>query len=409
MQTKSDADLLREYAVNRSEAAFGEIVRRYADFVYSAALRQVGNAEQARDVAQTVFVDLARKAGSLRANILLIGWLCQGARLAALEQLRKDRRRQQRERQAMDLLDPSPDDPNDWKTVRPVLDEAIASLGHEDRDALLLRFFRNESLASVGAMLGVSEDAAQKRVSRALGKLREFLAERGIHTTAAALSAVLTANAVHSAPAGFAALLTSGALAKAMAAGGFHRTFLKLLTLSNMKTTILMLALVGGLAGLIVLQVNTQGQLREARALSQQQAAEMDALRTANAHLAGLTNELERLRDEAKDVLRLRDEVSRLRRDQTGQQAILTPEPTLLETNGVSNPIEPEINIATEFVLIPTEKLRALRRFGRSNVSAGHGPGLDGFAHGPTVQGPWRGFGTRLRIQSFSDHLRSPR
>ena len=187
MQTKSDADLLREYAVNRSEAAFGEIVQRYADFVYSAALRQVGNAEQARDVAQTVFVDLARKAGSLRANILLIGWLCQGARLAALEQLRKDRRRQQRERQAMDLLDPSPDDPNDWNTVRPALDEAIASLGHEDRDALLLRFFRNESLASVGAMLGVSEDAAQKRVSRALGRLREFLAERGIHTTAAAL------------------------------------------------------------------------------------------------------------------------------------------------------------------------------------------------------------------------------
>jgi hypothetical protein len=133
MQTKSDADLLREYAAHGLEAAFGETVRRYADFVYSAALRQVGNPEQARDVAQIVFADLARKAGSLRANILLIGWLCQGARLAAREQLRKDQRRQQRERQAMDLLDPSPDDPNDWSTVRPALDEAIARLGQEDR------------------------------------------------------------------------------------------------------------------------------------------------------------------------------------------------------------------------------------------------------------------------------------
>src|SRR5437868_6984911 len=107
MQTPTDAELLREYAANRSEAAFGEIVRRYADFVYSAALRQVGNPEQARDVAQVVFTDLARKAGSLSANTLLIGWLCHGARLAALGQLRSDRRRQERERHAMDFLDAS--------------------------------------------------------------------------------------------------------------------------------------------------------------------------------------------------------------------------------------------------------------------------------------------------------------
>ena len=143
MQNWNDTELLRDYAATKSEAAFGEIVRRYADFVYSAALRQTGNVELARDIAQTVFVDLARKAGSLRANTVLIGWLCQGARLAALEQLRKDQRRLHRERQAMDLLNYTPDAPNDWQAVQPALDEAIASLGHEDRDALLLRFFKN--------------------------------------------------------------------------------------------------------------------------------------------------------------------------------------------------------------------------------------------------------------------------
>src|SRR5712664_735491 len=107
MQTKTDAELLQDYAANRSEAAFGEIVRRYADFVHSAALRQVGSPEPARDVAQIVFTDLARKAGSLDANILLIGWLCHGARLASLEQLRRDRRRLHRERQAMEWHDAS--------------------------------------------------------------------------------------------------------------------------------------------------------------------------------------------------------------------------------------------------------------------------------------------------------------
>src|SRR5438552_18901289 len=151
MQTMTDAELLRDYAANQSEAAFGEIVRRYADFVYSAALRQVGSPESARDVAQIVFTDLARKARSLNANTVLIGWLAHAARLAALEQRRRDRRRLHRERQAMEWHEPPSEVANDWDAVRRLLDEAIASLGNEDRNALLLRFFKNESLTSVGA------------------------------------------------------------------------------------------------------------------------------------------------------------------------------------------------------------------------------------------------------------------
>jgi len=150
MQNKSDIELLREYASSGSEAAFGEIVRRYSDFVYSAALRQTGNSEGSRDVAQSVFTDLARKAGTLHPDTLLIGWLCRGARLAALTQFRSERRRMDRERQAMESQEPSSDAGNDWDAIRPVLDEALAGLGEEDRNALLLRFFQNESLTSVG-------------------------------------------------------------------------------------------------------------------------------------------------------------------------------------------------------------------------------------------------------------------
>ena len=217
MQTKTDAELLRDYVAGQSEAAFGEIVRRYAGFVYSAALRQVENPEAARDVAQVVFTDLARKAGLLHANTLLIGWLCHATRLASLEQLRRDRRRSHRERQAMDWHETSSEIATDWKEIGPALDEAIASLGDEDRNALLLRFFKNESLASVGTILGVSEDAAQKRVSRALEKLREFFAGRGINTTAAVLSVAITANGIEAAPSGLAASLTALAMSKAAA------------------------------------------------------------------------------------------------------------------------------------------------------------------------------------------------
>src|SRR5580658_4497046 len=114
MLTTSDFELLRQYARNKSEAAFGEIVRRYANLVYSAARRQTDDVEEARDVAQMVFLDLARKAGSIGAKSLLAGWLYRGVRLQALEWRRNHQRRQKRERLAMDSLDSSSDACGEW-------------------------------------------------------------------------------------------------------------------------------------------------------------------------------------------------------------------------------------------------------------------------------------------------------
>jgi len=356
MQTKTDAELLSEYAAKQSEAAFSEIVRRYADAVYSSALRQAGNDAHARDVAQTVFVDLARKAASLNANTLLIGWLHRGARLAALELLRKEHRRQNRERQAMELFDPASDVSNDWNVVHPVLDKAIANLGHEDRDALLLRFFKNENLASIGATLGVSEDAAQKRVSRALGKLRDFLEQRGIKTTAATLSAALAANAVQSAPAGFAASLATAALVKAAVDGGSAAPLLKLFTLTNMKTAALIVALAGSLAALTVVKIKSENQLRAAQTLTQKQMDEIEGLRAINERLAAQTNDLAGLRSEALETLRLRAEVTRLRRDLVAQKALASTA-SKSEIKSQPDPAEfQQINIRAKFISVPASQ-----------------------------------------------------
>jgi RNA polymerase sigma factor (sigma-70 family) len=359
MQTKTDTELLREYAACRSEAAFGEIVRRYADFVYSAALRQVGDPEQARDVAQGVFVDLARKASSLRANTLLIGWLCRGARLAALEQLRTQHRRLKRERQAMELMDPSPEIPNDWSAIRPVLDEAIVKLRDEDRNALLLRFFKNESLASVGATLGVSEDAAQKRVSRALTTLRKFLAERGITTSTAALSVALASNAIQAAPAGFAASLAADALETA--AGSATGSILKILTLNSMKTAIMTVALAGGLVALTVKQINTRKQLRETQSVVLQQEDELEAVRALNQQLASQTNELESLRAAQHDLPRLRGENARLRREQAERKIANLSGQT--EPNTTPDVGGQPVLIEGKFISVPTGNLKAVAQF----------------------------------------------
>ncbi len=352
MQTKSDAELLQDYVTDRSEAAFDEIVRRYAGFVYSAALRQVGNPEAARDVAQTVFSDLARKAGSLHPNTLLIGWLSHGARLASLEQLRRDSRRLQREKQAMDWHQSSPEVAPNWEELRPALDEGMASLGDMDRDALLLRFFKDESLASVGVALGVSEDAAQKRVSRALEKLREFLAARGIMITVTALSGAIAAHGVECVPAGLAASLSSAAVASAIA-GNAAAPFSKLLTISNMKYAILTLVLLAAIAGLEYKRLNAQRQIRAARAAANQQAQEIQTLRAVNDRNAGQTNELEKLRSEAQDVARLRAEADRLRKEQAALK--LKAQITLAETN--TTPEAPHILVTARFISAPTDNL----------------------------------------------------
>jgi RNA polymerase sigma factor (sigma-70 family) len=224
MQLLSDAQLLAQYARQGSEAGFGEIVARHANLFYSAALRQVRSPEAARDVTQTVFMDLARKSGSLARKLpadgSIVGWLYRSTRFAALNSIRNDQRRQNTETQVMDnprLLSPEHDDTLDWDRVRPLLDAAISSLCDKDRDALLLRFFQNQDFRRVGTALGISEDAAQKRVSRALEKLRRLLARQGITTTGVALSAAISAHAVQSAPATLISALTKCAIAGAAA------------------------------------------------------------------------------------------------------------------------------------------------------------------------------------------------
>ena len=136
-----DMDLVREFAASGSEAAFATLVRRHVNLVYSAALRRLGNAPEAEEVAQTVFLILARKARSLRRGTILSGWLYQTAQLTAANFQRAAIRRQHREQEAYMQSVLSEPDPEVWTQIAPLLDDALGQLGEKDHNAVVLRFF----------------------------------------------------------------------------------------------------------------------------------------------------------------------------------------------------------------------------------------------------------------------------
>jgi RNA polymerase sigma factor (sigma-70 family) len=223
-----DLALLREYAANNSEAAFAELVSRRIGFVYAAALRQVRDPHLAEEITQAVFIILAQKAGRISDKTIMAGWLFKTTRYAAIAQTRDLAKRQQREQEVFmqsEIQQIAPDPL--WEQMSPLLDEALATLGETDRQAVLLRFFENKSLAEVGSHLGTGEDTARKRVARALEKLHRYFNQRGVSSTTAIIAGAMSANSVQAAPVVLAKSVTAVAMAKGAAASGSTLTLIK--------------------------------------------------------------------------------------------------------------------------------------------------------------------------------------
>ena len=221
-------ELVRDYAAHQSEQAFETLVSRHVSLVYSAALRQVHDPHLAEEITQAVFIILARKSGSLTAKTILSGWLYRTACYTAKDALRGQRRRQHYEQEAymQSTLQEAQADPA-WQELSPLLDEAMMHLGQGDRDALVLRFFEKKNLREIGAASGMSEDAAKKRVSRALEKLRKYFLKRGVTSAAATIASAISANSVQAAPVGLAKTISAAALAKGAATSTSTLTLVK--------------------------------------------------------------------------------------------------------------------------------------------------------------------------------------
>src|ERR1700690_377055 len=228
-----DIALLREYAQNHSEEAFAVLVSRHANLVYSVALRQGRDTHLAEEVKQAVFIILARKADKLLRHAVLSGWLCRTARYASADAIKIQRRRQHREQEAFMQSTLNESENDAWLQIAPLLDTALAELGETDHNTIVLRFFEGKSMSEVGAALGASEDAAKKRVNRAVEKLRGTFTKRGVILPTAVLTATISANSVQAAPATLVKTITAVALGKGATASISTLTLVKAVTIKS--------------------------------------------------------------------------------------------------------------------------------------------------------------------------------
>lgn len=281
-----------------SETAFRALVARHVNLVYATALRQLGDPGGAEEITQNVFVVLARKAPRLGGLETLAGWLHRTTILEAKARIRAELRRKRRHEAAAELASIQGEGASALDALVPLLDEGLLNLRESDRVALMLRFWDERSLRDVGTALGVDEDAARKRVARALDRLAEFFRRRGFVIGAGA--AALMTGTAKAAPAGLAVSVGNAGLAAGGAVAGLKLFLFQLMSATKTQTAVACALLA---AAPLAWQWHTDTRLaRERKALADQLAAARDSI-------AGVESDAERTRVAA---LRARSDTTNL-------------------------------------------------------------------------------------------------
>lgn len=241
----TDLEHLQAYRSSRDRADLEPLIRRNLDWVHSSARRHLRNDEHlAADVVQAVFMALASKPPNLTSDAAIAGWLYQVTKYAAAGALRAAARRRRHEEHAAMLRSEMDTERSDhtWADVAPYLEACVAKLPEKDRQSVVLRFYQRRSFAEVGTAMGTTEEAARKRVGRAVERLRDMFGRKGVgEAQTSALAGVLLAHATTSAPASVAGMISvSNTTGQAMMLGNGA---LKMLAIAKFKAVAAVIAL----------------------------------------------------------------------------------------------------------------------------------------------------------------------
>jgi RNA polymerase sigma factor (sigma-70 family) len=310
--------------------------------VFATALRQTGNAASAEDITQNVFISLARKAPRLAGFQTLGGWLFRATVLETKRRIRSELRRRHREETASELFALQREEASPFAALLPLLDEALLGLGEADRLALVVRFLEERSFREVGAALGVHEEAARKRVSRAVQKVSEFFQQRGFVLPAAGGASPLLASAVQVAPPTCAASAAKAALSAGGPSGAVNTLLLHLMKLSKAQLA----------AGCIVLAAIPLGWQHYAQAACARQQAAIQA------QIADSTRRAETLETEAAKAGRATEQA----RAETTEAQLQLDQVAVQLTNSAARP-HYTWNEHSPYLRVPKEALSHKRRY----------------------------------------------
>ncbi len=379
MNSLSDQQLLADYAERNTEAAFAELVRRHVDFVHSAAIRMVKDSKLAEDVAQNTFIALARNASKLLDHPVLSGWLHRTAQNFSANTVRTEVRRRAREQKAasMNQLLPSSQDTT-WNQIEPQLDEALSDLSETDRQAVLLRYFERKSAKEIAETLRISASAAQKRVNRAVDRMREFFAKNGISVGDQEFELIST-RALSAAPAGLAVSISTTALGSGTLVSTASAAATQAITMTTLQKSIVS-ATVAILAGAGIYQTRQVSELQDrVRSIQQEQASlttkaqlleeerdrateELALLRTKEEGLADKMAELNRLRGMAGVARRATREAERLRNALQSQEPSNSVTPiTGAMTHALQHQFEGKLSRITTGLQLSPDQTQAAR------------------------------------------------
>lgn len=190
-KTESDYALLKAYVYDYCEISFTKLVERHVRMISGVARRTLDQTSYKDDVCQLTFLQLTKNAHRLLKHENIAGWLHKTAYQQAMNTNRSHRRMEARHLHLQKCNSSAESAESRWHEIAPLIDQELISLKSADRALIVKRYLEGYSVKELAGDFKISIAATEKRLQRALTKLKKRLDIRGVKTSSTILASAL--------------------------------------------------------------------------------------------------------------------------------------------------------------------------------------------------------------------------